>query len=147
VDFPNNDREESASIYNSVTAYGYEMTLQVVPHHRVMGNYWFERDPGSGRGAYLGDGALHLPLVRRTWCRIHHGAIPAPGVWTTKRTKGTTHSLRSVQEAAKGGALFSRFSRYFAAVVVQTTADERARANAHACVKRPTRRMRPVSSQ
>lgn len=44
---------ESSSIYNSVTVGGHEMTLQVVPHHRVFGMYLTERSDGGTM--FLGD--------------------------------------------------------------------------------------------
>lgn len=77
---------ESSSIFKSVTAYGYEMTLQVVPHHRIMGSYWFEREPGSGNGAFLGDYEnefLFIPtdLPFYYWGRTHDG-VSSSHYWT-----------------------------------------------------------------
>jgi SPP1 gp7 family putative phage head morphogenesis protein len=39
---------ESTSLYNPVTVYGGELTVQDVPIHRVMGTYWTEKTPGTG---------------------------------------------------------------------------------------------------
>ena len=46
---------ESGSIYQTVTVAGEELTLQKVPHHRIMGMYMYERFPGSGSTAFYGD--------------------------------------------------------------------------------------------
>jgi len=46
---------ESTSIFKKVTIHGSEVTTQQVPHHRIMGNYFFERSPGANHGMYLGD--------------------------------------------------------------------------------------------
>jgi hypothetical protein len=46
---------ESTSIFKEVTVYGTEMTVQQVPWHRVIGSYFHEREPESGRSAFLGD--------------------------------------------------------------------------------------------
>lgn len=46
---------ESTSVFETVSVYGTEITVQDVPYHRVIGNYFYERNPGSGRGAFLGD--------------------------------------------------------------------------------------------
>jgi hypothetical protein len=46
---------ESTSIYNKVTVHGTEVTVQRVPLHRVLGTYFYERHPGQGGGAFLGD--------------------------------------------------------------------------------------------
>jgi hypothetical protein len=47
---------ESFSIYQRVRVYGSELTRQQVPHHRIIGTYFQEREPGSGYSVFLGDG-------------------------------------------------------------------------------------------
>lgn len=46
---------ESASIYQNVYVGGAESTVQNVPHHRILGSYFFERYPGYAEGMFLGD--------------------------------------------------------------------------------------------
>lgn len=46
---------ESASIYETVCVGGSQLTLQRVPHHRIMGCYFYERYPGHWGSAFLGD--------------------------------------------------------------------------------------------
>lgn len=46
---------ESTSIYETVRVGGSEETIQIVPHHRIFGNYFFERSPGFDQGMFLGD--------------------------------------------------------------------------------------------
>jgi hypothetical protein len=47
---------ESTSIFRKVEVHGSELTTQHVPHHRILGNYFFERNPNYGAGMFLGDG-------------------------------------------------------------------------------------------
>lgn len=47
---------ESTSIYQETYVYGSELTVQEVPHHRIFGNYFLERSPGSGHGLFASDG-------------------------------------------------------------------------------------------
>jgi hypothetical protein len=46
---------ESTSVFQRVTVFGTETTTQLVPHHRIMGNYMFEREVGSNRTLFMGD--------------------------------------------------------------------------------------------
>lgn len=46
---------ESTSIYKSVEVHGSEITRQAVPHHRVLGMYFYTRQPGWDHGAFLTD--------------------------------------------------------------------------------------------
>lgn len=46
---------ESASIYNRVKAFGSELTVQEVPLHRIIGNYFYERSPGLDRSPFMSD--------------------------------------------------------------------------------------------
>lgn len=46
---------ESTSIYQKVSVYGSELTVQQVPYHRVLGSYFYERYPGQGGTAFMGD--------------------------------------------------------------------------------------------
>ena len=46
---------ESASIFQKVTIGGTEVTVQNVPHSRVLGMYFYNREPGTHFGAFLGD--------------------------------------------------------------------------------------------
>lgn len=46
---------ESASLWKTVTVGGSIATRQYVPHHRVLGLYFFERTPGTGMSAFYGD--------------------------------------------------------------------------------------------
>lgn len=46
---------ESSSIFQPVRIAGTEVTIQQVPHSRVLGMYFYNRDPGSTYGAFLGD--------------------------------------------------------------------------------------------
>ncbi|MDP9352114.1 MAG: hypothetical protein M3P51_11305, partial [Chloroflexota bacterium] len=45
---------ESFSLVQKVTVYGTETTVQDVPHHRIFGLYFWERQPNSGQ-FFLGD--------------------------------------------------------------------------------------------
>lgn len=47
---------ESTSIYRPVYVFGTELTVQQVPHHRILGNYFLERYPGYNNAMFLGDG-------------------------------------------------------------------------------------------
>lgn len=47
---------ESTSIYKPVTVAGQELTMQQVPHHRILGSYFFERGAGTRISPFLGDG-------------------------------------------------------------------------------------------
>jgi hypothetical protein len=47
---------ESTSIFQTVTVAGHELTMTEVPHHRVMGTYLMERQPGTSQSAFYGDG-------------------------------------------------------------------------------------------
>lgn len=47
---------ESTSIYEKVTVFGTETTTQLVPHHRILGAYFFEQYPGSNSALFAGDG-------------------------------------------------------------------------------------------
>lgn len=46
---------ESSSIFQPVSVAGSEVTYQNVPHSRILGMYFYNRDPGSTYGAFLGD--------------------------------------------------------------------------------------------
>jgi SPP1 gp7 family putative phage head morphogenesis protein len=46
---------ESSSIFQPVTVGGTEVTIQQVPHSRVLGMYFYERTPGANYGAFYGD--------------------------------------------------------------------------------------------
>jgi hypothetical protein len=46
---------ESTSIYQTVVVAGRELTKQKVPHHRILGNYFYERGPGSEMSPFYGD--------------------------------------------------------------------------------------------
>jgi SPP1 gp7 family putative phage head morphogenesis protein len=46
---------ESTSAFQSVVVAGSEVTTQLVPHHRIFGNYMLERSPGANSGMFLGD--------------------------------------------------------------------------------------------
>jgi SPP1 gp7 family putative phage head morphogenesis protein len=46
---------ESSSIFQPVTVGGSEVTIQQVPHSRVLGMYFYERTPGANYGAFYGD--------------------------------------------------------------------------------------------
>lgn len=46
---------ESTSIYEEVTVFGSELTVQDIPHHRIFGMYMNERTAGSNVGPFLGD--------------------------------------------------------------------------------------------
>lgn len=56
---------ESTSIWEKTTVHGREdqVTMQAVPHDRVLGVYFFERVPGSGGGAFLGDSENEFDCV------------------------------------------------------------------------------------
>ena len=47
---------ESCSLLEEVYVHGTELTVQEVPFHRILGNYFFERKPGGKEGMFLGDG-------------------------------------------------------------------------------------------
>jgi hypothetical protein len=46
---------ESASIFQGISVGGGEMTLQEVPHHRIMGMYFYSPDKGSWQSPFYGD--------------------------------------------------------------------------------------------
>jgi hypothetical protein len=46
---------ESSSVFQPVNVGGSEVTIQQVPHSRVLGMYFYERTPGANYGAFLGD--------------------------------------------------------------------------------------------
>jgi len=46
---------ESSSIFEPVRVMGAEVTIQEVPHSRVLGMYFYNRTPGTSYGAFLGD--------------------------------------------------------------------------------------------
>jgi SPP1 gp7 family putative phage head morphogenesis protein len=46
---------ESTSIYSKVSVHGTEVTMQQVPLHRIFGTYFYERHPGQGGSAFMGD--------------------------------------------------------------------------------------------
>lgn len=47
---------ESFSIYKKVSVRGTELTVQKMPHHRILGIYFHEEKPESGLKVFLGDG-------------------------------------------------------------------------------------------
>ncbi len=47
---------ESTSIFKRVEVEGNQLTTQKVPHHRIFGNYLFERAPGINRTMFMSDG-------------------------------------------------------------------------------------------
>ena len=47
---------ESTSIFKRIEVFGSEITVQHVPHHRVLGTYFQSRHAGSSSGAFMGDG-------------------------------------------------------------------------------------------
>lgn len=46
---------ESGSLVAPCSVFGNHVTVQEVPHHRVLAGYYFERSPGSGSGTFLND--------------------------------------------------------------------------------------------
>lgn len=46
---------ESGSIVEPCAVFGNHVTVQEVPHHRVLAGYFFERSPGANAGTFLGD--------------------------------------------------------------------------------------------
>lgn len=54
---------ESTSIVNPVYVHGTELTLQQVPHHRVLGNYFLERGPGANSALFLSDRENELVVM------------------------------------------------------------------------------------
>ena len=47
---------ESTSVFRRVQVYGTEITVQNVPHHRILGTYFQSRYPGGSSGSFMGDG-------------------------------------------------------------------------------------------
>lgn len=54
---------ESFSVFNPITVFGNEVTLQRVPFHRIFGTYFMERFPGYGGGAFLGDNENEFVVI------------------------------------------------------------------------------------
>jgi hypothetical protein len=54
---------ESSSIYNTVVVSGDELTLQRVPHHRIMGVYFHEKRPGSHESLFYGDSENEFMMI------------------------------------------------------------------------------------
>ena len=46
---------ESGSLSAPCSVFGSHITVQEVPHHRILASYYFERSPGSGSGTFLND--------------------------------------------------------------------------------------------
>ncbi len=54
---------ESFSVFNPITVFGDQITLQKVPLHRIFGTYFMERYPGYGGGAFLGDNENEFVVI------------------------------------------------------------------------------------
>jgi hypothetical protein len=54
---------ESASPFHTTSVHGEEVTLQAVPHSKVLGFYGMERNPGAGNCGFLGENENEMPFV------------------------------------------------------------------------------------
>lgn len=54
---------ESSSPFRVTTVYGSEVTIQAVPHSRILGSYLMEKTPGAGDCGFLGDGENEFTFV------------------------------------------------------------------------------------
>lgn len=73
---------ESGSLFETVVVAGDQLTLQQVPHHRVMGLYMYERTPGSFMSAFMGDGENEVAFMPQGLESLYVGPT----------TKGRTHT-------------------------------------------------------
>ncbi|MCA1963841.1 MAG: hypothetical protein LDL31_07845, partial [Prosthecobacter sp.] len=54
---------ESGSVFHETKVYGTEVTIQAVPHSRVLGSYLMERNPGMGDCGFLSERENEFPFV------------------------------------------------------------------------------------
>jgi hypothetical protein len=54
---------ESSSPFRVTTVYGSEVTIQAVPHSRILGSYLMEKTPGASDCGFLSDGENEFTFV------------------------------------------------------------------------------------
>lgn len=65
---------ESGSAFRTTTVFGSEVTIQAVPHSRVLGSYIMEKNPGVGDPGFLGDGENEWSFVAADQPFLYQGS-------------------------------------------------------------------------
>lgn len=91
---------ESSSIYKTVTVAGDNLTLQLVPHHRVFGTYWTSREVGSYDGAFYGDHENEFIFMAQGLPFYYHGRVGSGQLSSKFWTKSIENALK---QATFGG--------------------------------------------
>ena len=100
---------ESTSVFRRIEVFGTEITIQKVPHHRILGTYFQARHPGGSSGAFLGDGENEFVAMLEgvpfdyektdTFTGTGNGPTPPKGKTSKKKS---TQSIEDLVEDALG---------------------------------------------